>query len=96
MRSSLCPLVNSFNTAFFHLSAVWELIKFLDLESSVYLRWVLIRSWKHFQQVVILFCNKTINTRHHAPLVRFNRIGRENNRINNRNNGPSPENNRGG
>ena len=34
--------------------------------------------------------------RRHAPLVRFNRIGRENNRINNRNNGPSPENNRGG
>ena len=34
--------------------------------------------------------------RRHAPLVRFNRIGRENNRINNINNGPSPENNRGG
>ena len=33
--------------------------------------------------------------RRHAPLVRFNRIGRENNRINNRKNGPSPENNRG-
>ena len=32
----------------------------------------------------------------HAPLVRLNRIGRENNRINDRNNGPSPQNNRGG
>ena len=32
----------------------------------------------------------------HASLVRFNKIGRENNRINNRNNGPGPENNRGG
>ena len=32
----------------------------------------------------------------HAPLVRFNRIGRENSRINNKNNGPSLENNRGG
>ena len=32
--------------------------------------------------------------RRHAPLIRLNRIGRENNRINNRNNGPSPENNK--
>ena len=35
-------------------------------------------------------------SRRHASLVRFNKIGRENNRINNRNNSPSPENNRGG
>ena len=35
-------------------------------------------------------------SRRQAPLVRFNMIGREDNRINNRNNGPSPENNRGG
>ena len=41
--------------------------------------------------------SKTVwRQRGHAPLVRFNRIGRENNRINNRNHGPSPENNRGG
>ena len=32
----------------------------------------------------------------YAPLVRFSRIGRENNGINTRNNGSSPENNRGG
>ena len=31
-----------------------------------------------------------------VSLVRFNRIGQENNRINNRNNGPSPVNNRDG
>ena len=34
--------------------------------------------------------------RRHAALLRFNRIGRENNKINNRKNGPRPENNRGG
>ena len=38
----------------------------------------------------------TVPARQHPPLIRFNRIGRGNNRINNRNNDPSPENNRGG
>ena len=43
------------------------------------------------------FCDFSVRlSRRHAPLVTFSRIDRENNRINNRNNGPSPENNRGG